>query len=118
MRRDVPRALAASDVFVLPTLTEALPTVPAEAMAARLPIVAGSLVAYPEMIQMVRTAFWLLEDPETLADACIQLLNSPETRIEMGAAGHRIANQKFSIERQVHQLKELYLDQIHAYRKA
>ena len=41
MRRDVPRLLAASDVFVLPTMTEALPTVLAEAMAARLPIIAS-----------------------------------------------------------------------------
>ena len=119
MRRDVPRALAASDVFVLPTLTEALPTVLAEAMAARLPIVASRVGGIPEMIQDGQNGILVNpEDLETLADACIQLLNSPARRIAMGAEGHRIANQKFSIERQVHQLKELYLDQIHAYGKA
>jgi glycosyltransferase involved in cell wall biosynthesis len=119
MRRDVPRVLAASDLFVLPTLTEALPTVLAEAMAAKLPIVASRVGGIPEMIQDGQNGILVQpEDPETLAGACIQLLNSPEKRIEMGAAGHRIANQKFSIERQVHQLKELYLDQIHAYSKA
>jgi glycosyltransferase involved in cell wall biosynthesis len=84
-----------------------------------LPIVASRVGGIPEMIQDGQNGILVQpEDPETLAGACIQLLNSPEKRIEMGAAGHRIANQKFSIERQVHQLKELYLDQIHAYSKA
>ena len=50
MRKDVARLLSASDVFVLPTLTEALPTVLAEAMAARLPIVASRVGGIPEMI--------------------------------------------------------------------
>ena len=119
MRRDVPRLLAASDVFILPTLTEALPTVLAEAMAAKLPIVASRVGGIPEMVTDARNGILLEpEDSAALASACIQLLNSPERRAAMGQEGHRIVNQKFSIERQVHQLKELYLDLLQAYGKS
>jgi len=119
VRRDVPRLLAASDVFVLPTLTEALPTVLAEAMAARLPIVASRVGGIPEMVGGSQSGIMVApEDLNGLASACIQLLDHPEKRLAMGAAGWKTVNQKFSIERQVHQLKELYLDQLHAYGKS
>jgi glycosyltransferase involved in cell wall biosynthesis len=116
MRRDVPRLLAASDVFVLPTLTEALPTVLAEAMAASLPIVASQVGGIPEMIARGQHGILVQpEDVDGLAEACVQLLSQPEQRAAMGAAGWKTANQKFSIERQVHELRELYLDQLRAY---
>ena len=119
MRTDVPRLLAASDVFVLPTLTEALPTVLAEAMAAKLPIVASRVGGVPEMITDGQNG--LLVEPEDmngLTNACNRLLESPETRAAFGARAWNIVNQKFSIERQVSQLKELYLEQLHGYGKA
>jgi glycosyltransferase involved in cell wall biosynthesis len=119
MRRDVPRLLAAGDVFILPTLTEALPTVLAEAMTAKLPIVASRVGGIPEMVMDSRNG--ILVEPQDiagLARACIELLAHPEQRAAMGGEGRRIVNQKFSIERQVHQLKELYLDQLHAYGKS
>ena len=119
MRKDVPRLLAASDVFVLPTLTEALPTVLAEAMAARLPVIASRVGGVPEMITEGRNG--LLVEPEDLpglSGACIQLLNNPGQRAAMGAEGWEIVHQKFSIERQVDQLKELYMEQLRAYGKS
>jgi glycosyltransferase involved in cell wall biosynthesis len=111
--------MAASDVFILPTLTEALPTVLAEAMAAKLPNVASRVGGIPEMVTDAQNGVLLEpEDSAALASACIQLLSSPARRAAMGGEGRRIVNQKFSIERQVHQLKELYLDQLHAYGKS
>lgn len=119
MRKDVPQLLAASDVFVLPTLTEALPTVLAEAMAARLPVIASRVGGVPEMVADGQNG--VLVEPEDLsglASACIQLLNNPEQRAAMGAQGWKIVNQRFNIERQVDQLKELYLEQLRAYGKS
>lgn len=116
MRKDVPRLLAASDVFVLPTLTEALPTVLAEAMAARLPIVASRVGGIPEMVSDGQNGIMVEpQDPSGLADACLQLLGHPERRAAMGGEGWNVVNRKFSIERQSYQLRELYLGQLHAY---
>jgi glycosyltransferase involved in cell wall biosynthesis len=118
MRKDVARLLAASDVFVLPTLTEALPTVLAEAMAARLPIVASRVGGIPEMI--VDGQNGCLVEPENLDElraACIHILADPEKRTAMGAEGWNVVSQQFNIERQVDQLEGLYLEQLNAYGK-
>jgi glycosyltransferase involved in cell wall biosynthesis len=118
MRKDVPRLLAASDIFVLPTLTEALPTVLAEAMAARLPIVASRVGGIPEMITDEQNGC-LVEsgDVNQLVAACVHLLNDPERRAAMGAKGWEVVDRKFNIERQVDRLEELYRKQLRAYGK-
>ena len=119
MRKDIARILAASDIFVLPTLTDALPTVLAEAMAAKLPIIASRVGGIPEMI--VDEENGCLVEPENLdqlSNACIHLLENPEKRVAMGSKGWETVNQKFNIERQIDQLKELYLGKLHAYGKS
>jgi hypothetical protein len=45
-------------------------------------------------------------------------LKNQEERAEMGAEGWKIVNQKFSIQRQVEQLKDFYLEQLKAYGKS
>jgi glycosyltransferase involved in cell wall biosynthesis len=118
MRKDVPRLLAASDIFVLPTLTEALPTVLAEAMAARLPIIASRVGGVPEMLIDGQNGC-LVEagDLNGLIAACDTLLGDPETRAAMGNKGWEIVRHKFNIEKQVDQLEQLYLDQLRAHGK-
>ena len=119
MRKDVPRLLAASDVFVLPSLTEALPTVLAEAMAAKLPIVATRVGGIPEMIANGQNGFLVApEDVDGLAKACNHLLENPEKRLDMAEEGWKTVNRKFSVKRQVDQLKKLYLAQLQAYGKS
>lgn len=116
MRSDVPRVLAASDVFVLPTLTEALPTVLAEAMACRLPIVASAVGGVPEMVidgengRLVQPA-----RPDELSNACIELLSNSGLREKMTQRGWEIVNDKFNVEGQVERLKDLYRGLINQY---
>ena len=96
---DVPAFLAATDVFVLPSLTEALPTVIAEAMAASLPIVATTVGGIPEMVRHGDTAT-LVEpgDDQALARSVIHLLDNPIQATAMGKSAYRSARERFSIE--------------------
>jgi glycosyltransferase involved in cell wall biosynthesis len=118
MRSDIARLLAASDIFVLPTLTEALPTVLMEAMGAHLPIVATPVGGIPEMVEEGRNGLLVPPgDIESLASACSTLLADQAARLEMGDAGWEIANRKFSIQGQVENLKHIYLDEIARHAK-
>lgn len=108
-RQDIPDLLAMSDLFVLPTLTEALPTVLAEAMAARKPIVASKVGGVPEMIEHGANGFLIPPaDPARLAEACIQLLQNPSQAQAMADTGWQIVQRRFNIQQQAHVLGHLY----------
>lgn len=117
-RSDIPQLLAASDVFVLPTLTEALPTVLAEAMAARLPIIASSVGGVPEMIAEKENGLLLTAgDVDGLVSASVSLMADEGLRRAMGGRGEKIVNEKFNIHVQVDKLKDLYMGLIKNYGK-
>lgn len=108
-RTDVPDVLAAADVFVLPSLAEALPTVIIEAMAGGLPTVATTVGGIPEIVDQGITGVLVPPaDSARLADAVGRLLDSPRQRHAMGIAGRRAATDKFSIERHASRLVAEY----------
>jgi len=110
-RRDIPQLLAAADIFVLPTLTEALPTVLAEAMAAEKPIIAGEVGGVPEMVDDGRNGLLVPPaDSRALTEACVKLLENPQRAREMGRVGRQIVAERFDIQRQVRRLEALYLE--------
>jgi glycosyltransferase involved in cell wall biosynthesis len=105
-------------VFILPTLTEALPTVLAEAMASRLPIIASAVGGVPEMIADDENGKLVIPtNPAELSKACISLIGNPDKRDTMGDFGWQVVNQKFDIKKQVVKLENLYLEQINRYEK-
>jgi glycosyltransferase involved in cell wall biosynthesis len=108
-RADVARILTASDIFVLPSHTEALPTVLIEAMAAGLPVVATEVGGIPEMVERGWSALLVPPHrPDLLADAVTRVLSSPLQASAMGKAGARLATERFDIERQVQRLVNEY----------
>ena len=75
-------------VFALPSSQEGFGIVFLEAMASSLPIVAGRAAAVPELVEDGVNGFLVdPDDRETLARTLARLLQEPETRLAMGAAG-------------------------------
>jgi glycosyltransferase involved in cell wall biosynthesis len=108
-REDVARMLAAADLFVLPSLTEALPTVVAEAMAAGLPIVATTAGGIPEMVGHGEAALLVTPaDPLALEEAVCRLLANPRQAAAMGRAGRRAVAVRFDIRAQAKALADDY----------
>ena len=101
--------LAAADIFVLPSSTEALPTVLIQAMAVGLPVVATAVGGIPELVEHGTTGILVpLGNPLRLSEAIDRLLGSPRQRYAMGLTGRRSAKDRFSIERQASRLADEY----------
>lgn len=108
-RTDIPELLSISDIFVLPTLGDALPTVLIEAMAARIPIVASNVGGVPEIIADKVTG--LLIPPSNsskLADACLQIIQNGVLANRLVLNAYEVAQQKFNVLTQVKKLSNLY----------
>jgi len=108
-RRDIPRILAAMDVFCLPSNMEGMPMTVLEAMAAGLPVVAASVGAIPTMVEDGRTGLLVPPDKEEpLTDALLTLARNPERAREMGRLGHARLLEQFSLEQTMAAYEELY----------
>jgi glycosyltransferase involved in cell wall biosynthesis len=96
-RPDVPALLAASDVFVLPSLFEGTPLALLEAMAAGKPVVASAIAGTDEIVEDGETGLLFpAGDAIALANALRRLVAQPGLRAELAAAGHRKAEAVFS----------------------
>jgi glycosyltransferase involved in cell wall biosynthesis len=89
-RDDVPRLLAACDVFALSSLWEGLPIVYAEASAAGLPCVGTEVDGAAEVIEPGVTGLLTPPgDPQALADGILQVISAPDAARQMGTNGRR-----------------------------
>jgi len=108
-RDDVPAILSASDVFVLPSESEASPNVILEAMAAGLPVVASRVGGIPELVADGVTGDLVPPgDSDALAAALLNLLEQPARGAAYGRAGRACIEQRYSFERMVMQFETLY----------
>ncbi|HEX8964501.1 MAG TPA: glycosyltransferase family 4 protein [Rhodocyclaceae bacterium] len=109
LRRDVPNVLASLDLFVLPTLQEALGTSYAEAMATGCATVGCAVGGVPEVVHDGETGL-LVPPAESapLAAAILALLRDPARRAAMGAAGRRLAEREYSLTVMSERMVALY----------
>lgn len=108
-REDVPAVLARSDVFVLPSLSEAFPNSAIEAMAAGLPVIASAVGGLLDLIEPSRTGLLVpAADAEALAAALRRLHDDPERAAAMGAEARRDVLSRFSFDRMVTAFEDLY----------
>lgn len=112
-RTDVARMLRASTLVLLPSETEALPTVLMEAAACGRAVVASTVGGIPEVVADGVTGVLVPPgDAAALADAVIGLLGDEDRRGAMEAAARRRAEESFSLDRWAGQLRRIYEEAI------
>ena len=108
-RRDIPRVLTAFDLFCMPSYFEGLCNSVLEAFAMRLPVVATRAGGLPEIVRHEATGLLAPpHDPDRLADALIRVLHDPALSSRLGEAGHRLAHERFGVEKMVSDTAALY----------
>jgi glycosyltransferase involved in cell wall biosynthesis len=108
-QHDMPRVLAALDVFVLPSLYEGMPFAILEAMATARAIVSTTVDGTVELIEDGHTG--LLVPPgasERLATALSRALGDPSLRIRMGQAARQVVVDRFDRRHMLERTFSLY----------
>jgi L-malate glycosyltransferase len=101
--------LSAADIFVLPSRSEGFSNAIVEAMAASLPVVATNVGGNAEAVEDRVSGFIVpSEDPAALSAAILRLLSDPPQAKTMGAAGKRLAREKFTTEAMMNRITSTY----------
>jgi len=109
VRRDVPAVLAATDVFCLPSVSEAASLTLMEAMAAGLPVVVSDVGGNPEIVRAEREGLLVpRRDPEALAGALARMLQTPELAARCGRAGAIRAREVYRLDRTIQRYADIY----------
>jgi glycosyltransferase involved in cell wall biosynthesis len=111
LRGDIPSLLAAAEIFVLPSLSEALPLALLEAMFAGHPIVAsdvgdvGSVLASGDAGLLVEPG-----NPSALASAVDRLLTDPELARSIAGRAYRRATTRYDVSQMLRNYAAIYED--------
>lgn len=104
----IPEILCVMDVFTLPSISEGLPMVILEAMAAKKPIVATNVGAISEVLMHGKAGIVIHPDAETLATAIARLLRNPPEARQLAAAAYQHVLEEYSSEKMVSEYIKIY----------
>ncbi|HEU4766909.1 MAG TPA: glycosyltransferase family 4 protein [Pyrinomonadaceae bacterium] len=103
------KLLSAIDVFVSASETESFGLAIAEAMAAGTPVVATATEGAQEVVDDQETGLLVpIGDVARMADSISMLLSDGERRRQMGTRAREAVNAKFSLQRMVDQIEQIY----------
>ena len=106
---DVGWWMAAGDLFVLPSLSEGLPTVVCEAMNCGRPVVATAVDGTPEIVRDGETGLLVPpSDAPALADALGRVLDDPDLARRMGEEALRVGRETYTWEANARRMTEIY----------
>jgi glycosyltransferase involved in cell wall biosynthesis len=112
-RDDVPELLRESDVFVLPSRSEAFPNGLIEAMAAGLPVVATAVGGIVELVQHGKNGLLIRPgDSRDLANAIQQLIDDRPRAAALACEARRSIESCYSFERMVKEFERVYLREL------
>ena len=108
-RRDVAAVFADLDVVALSSRNEGTPVALIEALAAAKPVVATTVGGVADVVDDGVTGLLVpAGDAAALADALTRLLDDPDLRARFGASGRVRMCERFSLDRLVDEIGELY----------
>jgi glycosyltransferase involved in cell wall biosynthesis len=108
-RRDLGDLLAASDIFVLPSLWEGLPLSLVLAMGAALPVVSTTVAGIPELVRDGETGLLVPPgDSVALGRALARLTESAADRARFGAAARAFVLPRYGVDNYVTSITRLY----------
>jgi len=102
------KAFRSADIFILPSYSEAFPTVVLEAMAAGLPVVATPVGALPEVFGAESIIYIPPGDCQAIAQALLRLIRDPELRRRMGRRNREIVGKYFNLQTYAYQLSQIF----------
>lgn len=108
LRSDVPRLMAASDIYVSASLWEGLPVATLEAMSAGLPIVATNVGDVPQVVIEGTGILVPPRQPEELALAIGYLLDHDERSRIIGKVARNHVQRTFGVENWINMQLEIY----------
>ncbi len=110
-REDIPELLSILDIFALTSISEGLPNVIMEAMAAGKPVIATDVGGCSELISNGKTGFLVpSNDKNELTKTLRIMLRNEKKTHSMGSAGRNFIKTNFSMNKMVRQTQGLYLE--------
>ncbi len=108
-REDVTKYLPHADVVALPSLTEGLPVILLEALAAGVPVVATTVGGIPEVVEEGVSGMLVpAGEPERLAQRLVALCANDIDRRALGAAGRARVRAEFTFATQSRKYEDLF----------
>ena len=109
-RRDVPKILAVSDVFVLPTLFEGMSNAIQEAMAAHLPVITTNIPENRIIIEDGKNGLLVpTKDSESLYNALSRVIVDRGFGLNLGSAARTIVVDSFALPAIVKHWRQLFV---------
>jgi glycosyltransferase involved in cell wall biosynthesis len=113
LRSDVPELLAASDIFLLTSVSEGIPLTVLEAMGTGVPVVATNVGGLPEIVEHGKTGLLApAGDAAGLADALVLLAKNAELRNHLIAQAKLRLKAEFSEARMIASYDEIYAEML------
>ncbi|MFC1631067.1 glycosyltransferase family 4 protein [Candidatus Omnitrophota bacterium] len=110
---DLNQVYSELDIVTLTSLNEGTPVALIEAQASGLPCVATEVGGVADVVEQGKSGILVPnQDTESFISALIKLLNSPDLLRRMGRSGRSRVKHRFSKERLINDIEDLYQQQI------
>lgn len=114
--QQIPLWISAADCVVMPSLSEGFPTIVAETMLCRVPIIATPVGGIPEVIRNRDTGLLVpCRDPAALRVALDSLLSDPQAAAKLADNAYALAQSSLTWQANAQQMLDVYENTVRRY---